>query len=90
VSLVSPGKEDESVGGCILAHSMGLGKTLQTITFLSMFHNQHPNTQSLVVLPANVLANWKQASPERPQLFRSLLDISPRFRLLESISQVCI
>uniref|UniRef100_A0A7S1X3P6 Uncharacterized protein n=1 Tax=Tetraselmis chuii TaxID=63592 RepID=A0A7S1X3P6_9CHLO len=83
------GKEDESVGGCILAHSMGLGKTLQTITFLSMFHNQHPNTQSLVVLPANVLANWKQEfkhwvgegkGVKAYPLFKSGAEIAPQVR----------
>eukprot|EP00873_Tetraselmis_striata_P045005 jgi/Tetstr1/465269/TSEL_009971.t1 len=52
--------DDDVPGGCVLAHSMGLGKTLQTITFLHTFHVHRPGTKSLIVLPKNVLANWKQ------------------------------
>ncbi|CAI5516814.1 unnamed protein product, partial [Closterium sp. Naga37s-1] len=49
--------------GCILAHSMGLGKTLQVITFvhtvLNQFHS-HGLRTVLIVAPVNVLHNWKE------------------------------
>lgn len=50
---VAPEDMDD-LAGCILAHSMGLGKTLQTISFLILFHARKPGTRSLVVTPANV------------------------------------
>lgn len=48
--------------GCVLAHSMGLGKTLQVIALIhTLFRN--PKTTKvknvLLVVPANVLSNWE-------------------------------
>eukprot|EP00884_Botryococcus_braunii_P023067 jgi/Botrbrau1/9444/Bobra.0252s0067.1 len=54
------GDEEEDRGGCILAHSMGLGKSLQVIAFLHTYHAYWPEERSLLVAPANVVANWKQ------------------------------
>lgn len=52
----------EPGSGCILAHSMGLGKTLQTITFIyTVLTNKatkaHLKT-ALVVCPVNTCKNW--------------------------------
>lgn len=48
--------------GCILAHSMGLGKTFQTIVFLhTLFTNPliHQSIKSvLLVVPTNIFMNW--------------------------------
>ncbi|CAN6460467.1 unnamed protein product [Victoria cruziana] len=48
--------------GCILAHAMGLGKTLQVIAFLytAMRSVDLGLRTALVVTPVNVLHNWKQ------------------------------
>ena len=55
--------DDEDLpGGCILAHIMGLGKTLTTIAFLHVYlgcpaADEKPR-RILVVVPANVLFNF--------------------------------
>jgi SNF2 family DNA or RNA helicase len=47
--------------GCILAHSMGLGKTLQMIAFLlSYFRHSGPRTTGLIICPTTVAHNWSK------------------------------
>ncbi|XP_076266100.1 uncharacterized protein LOC143199867 isoform X2 [Rhynchophorus ferrugineus] len=50
---------DSSAGfGCILAHSMGLGKTLQIVTFSDIFLRYTPAKSILCIMPINTLQNW--------------------------------
>lgn len=56
-------------GGCILADSMGLGKTLQALALLYSLMNDHSTKQNstafkaLVVCPTSLKGNWKQGLP---------------------------
>ncbi|XP_058022906.1 helicase ARIP4 isoform X3 [Ahaetulla prasina] len=44
--------------GCILAHSMGLGKTLQVISFLEVLFRHIKAKTVLAIVPVNTLQNW--------------------------------
>lgn len=44
--------------GCILAHSMGLGKTLQVISFIDILLKNTAAHTVLAIVPVNTLQNW--------------------------------
>ncbi len=46
--------------GCILADSMGLGKTLQIILVLGHLKETCSNSHSLIICPITILENWKR------------------------------
>lgn len=55
-------KNNDEGHGCVLAHSMGLGKTLQVIAYIHALLstkevNKHIKSV-LIVVPVNVLRNW--------------------------------
>ena len=54
--------ENEPGSGCILAHSMGLGKTFQIVVFLHTImtnkHLQDKIERALIIVPYNVIENW--------------------------------
>ena len=55
-------KNQDEGNGCILAHCMGLGKTLQVITLLHTLLTNRENTKVkcvLILCPVIVIHNWK-------------------------------
>ena len=69
--IESPSTYDKSSGfGCILAHAMGLGKTLQVVTFSDVFLRATSGKYVLIIVPINTLQNWygefKQWLPHEP------------------------
>ncbi|XP_065830063.1 helicase ARIP4-like isoform X2 [Oscarella lobularis] len=58
--------------GCILAHCMGLGKTLQVIAFTDVFLTRTKARTVLCVVPINTLQNWvEEYNRWLPQTSRS-------------------
>jgi len=52
--------KDKSTGfGCILAHAMGLGKTLQVISFIEVFLRCTQSKRVLCIVPINTIQNWQ-------------------------------
>ena len=49
---------DLGLGGC-LADDMGLGKTIQVVGLLLRIADETPDAQSLVVVPASLVGNWR-------------------------------
>eukprot|EP00906_Rhabdomonas_costata_P005630 RCo008406 len=49
---------DPALRGCVLAHSMGLGKTLQALLFVYLFLRYQVGSRVLIVAPKNTLRNW--------------------------------
>ena len=55
----SPSIYEKSQGfGCILAHAMGLGKTLQVVTFSDVFLKATKGRHVLIIVPINTIQNW--------------------------------
>ncbi|GMI65154.1 hypothetical protein like AT1G08600 [Hibiscus trionum] len=80
--------------GCILAHTMGLGKTLQVIAFLytAMRSVDLGLKTALIVTPVNVLHNWRQEFMKwRPSELKPLrvfmLEDVPRERRAELLAK---
>ena len=44
--------------GCILAHSMGLGKTIQVVSFCDVFLRATQSHNILCIVPINTIQNW--------------------------------
>ncbi|QHO34705.1 protein CHROMATIN REMODELING 20 isoform X1 [Arachis duranensis] len=80
--------------GCILAHTMGLGKTFQVIAFLytAMRCVDLGLRTALIVTPVNVLHNWRQEfikwkPSELKQLRVFMLEDVPRDRRVELLAK---
>lgn len=57
--IESPSNYEKSQGfGCILAHAMGLGKTLQIVTFCDIFMRYTKDRHILCIVPINTIQNW--------------------------------
>lgn len=59
VESLSRIKNKQTGFGCILAHAMGLGKTLQVISFIEVFLRCTQSKRVLCIVPINTIQNWQ-------------------------------
>ncbi|XP_068650814.1 SNF2 domain-containing protein CLASSY 3-like [Aristolochia californica] len=48
------------MGGCVISHAPGTGKTLLTIVFLQTFIEVFPDCRPIIVAPQNMLLSWER------------------------------
>ncbi len=92
--------------GCILAHSMGLGKTLQVVAFVQTFVNvrmalKH-SARCIILTPCSLVANWSDEFEKwipsdgkfKAKVLTSGIKIADRLKILqswmESTSPTCL
>ncbi|MCL7051857.1 hypothetical protein MKW94_025055 [Papaver nudicaule] len=56
VKKINPSHE---VGGCIISHAPGTGKTLLTIAFLRIFMEAFPDCNPILIAPSVMLPTWE-------------------------------
>ncbi len=92
--------------GCILAHSMGLGKTLQVVAFIHTFVNLRmaleQSAKCIILTPCSLVANWSDEFEKwvpsegkfKAQILTSGIKIADRLKILhkwkESTSPTCL
>ncbi|KAI3410249.1 uncharacterized protein J3R85_018890, partial [Psidium guajava] len=52
--------EPRDVGGCIISHAPGTGKTCLTILFLHTYLALFPNARPVIIAPASLLLTWEE------------------------------
>mmetsp|Transcript_972 Transcript_972/g.3349 ORF Transcript_972/g.3349 Transcript_972/m.3349 type:complete len:1509 (-) Transcript_972:62-4588(-) len=70
--------KENNMRGAILAHSMGLGKTLQAVTFMHMSTANMKASHMLVICPKSVVENWKD------EIYKWLGEDAPDIYMFES------
>ncbi|KAL9246898.1 hypothetical protein vseg_020378 [Gypsophila vaccaria] len=48
------------IGGCIICHAPGTGKTRLAITFLKSFLNKYPMSKPVIISPRSMLLTWEE------------------------------
>ncbi|ERN06055.1 hypothetical protein AMTR_s00142p00074850 [Amborella trichopoda] len=50
----------EGIGGCVISHAPGTGKTLLTIAFLQSFMQVYPHCKPMLVAPLSMMCSWRE------------------------------
>ncbi|XP_052194810.1 SNF2 domain-containing protein CLASSY 4-like isoform X2 [Diospyros lotus] len=52
--------DSNGVGGCIISHAPGTGKSRLTIVFIETFLNLFPNCRPIIIAPVGMLLTWEE------------------------------
>ncbi|ERN06059.1 hypothetical protein AMTR_s00142p00081110 [Amborella trichopoda] len=50
----------EGIGGCVISHAPGTGKTLLTIAFLQSFMQVYPDCKPILIAPLSMMCSWRE------------------------------
>ncbi|KAL4195419.1 hypothetical protein AMTRI_Chr05g64510 [Amborella trichopoda] len=70
----------EGIGGCVISHAPGTGKTLLIIAFLQSFMQVYPHCKPMLVAPLSMMCSWRE------ELKKWKVDISLYILNIESFS----
>jgi DNA repair and recombination protein RAD54 and RAD54-like protein len=56
--IYSVASQADKLGGCVISHAPGTGKTRLAIVFIQSYMKAFPNCNPVVVAPANLLKTW--------------------------------
>lgn len=54
----SVASQSDKLGGCVISHAPGTGKTRLAIVFIQSYMKKYPNCKPVVIAPANLLKTW--------------------------------
>ncbi|KAG8363471.1 hypothetical protein BUALT_Bualt19G0025900 [Buddleja alternifolia] len=53
-------RDSSSIGGCIISHAPGTGKTRLTMVFMETYLKVFPSSRPLIIAPASILLTWEE------------------------------
>ncbi|XP_043697836.1 SNF2 domain-containing protein CLASSY 3-like [Telopea speciosissima] len=60
LEMLNKSRSSDGVGGCVISHAPGTGKTLLTIVFLMTYMKVYPDCRPVIIAPTSILLTWEE------------------------------
>ncbi|XP_042503617.1 SNF2 domain-containing protein CLASSY 3-like isoform X2 [Macadamia integrifolia] len=60
LEMLNKSRTSDGVGGCVISHAPGTGKTLLTIVFLKTYIEVYPDCRPVIIAPSSILLTWEE------------------------------